>query len=104
MQFDKCPSQPDSLSHGDPDIYKHMECSYVLENAKCPVGYYCPNFNAAQLNQSDAINNLDKSNCTYGSAAEAVTGSIDYLAVCPCTPGFFCPENSAQPAYCIPGY
>ena len=26
------------------------------------------------------------------------------LVMCPCTAGFFCPRNTQEPIYCIPGY
>ncbi|KAF0442646.1 putative ATP-dependent permease ADP1 [Gigaspora margarita] len=52
---------------------------------ECPAGYFC-----LGPNNTNIINN----NSTNSNTSSMVK----------CPPGFFCPENSAQPIYCCEGY
>lgn len=102
---------------------------YVPYGIKCPANYYCPLYplqavgnnpvpNPGQQCQCPSNNDQcmtptqlevctplqESASCIVGVEAVAITGNQGYAAVCPCTPGFYCPAQTEEPIYCPQGF
>lgn len=69
-------------------------CTRTDTSIFCPEGFYCPPYSAEQIIQNGQI--LLQANCEFNLTSSFVQ--------CPCTPGFYCPENTETPSYCCKGF
>lgn len=97
----QCPCEPDCIGNVWSKIGP-TTCSFV-DKGFCPRGYYCPTYTNILLQSPTVTDILLNNSCVYGANAVEVTREPSLLVVCPCTPGFFCPENSSLPTYCPAG-
>ena len=77
---------------------------FTPDNVDCPPNYYCPFYQEYQLSDVSVQQVLNASSCTYGAINQATTKSTTQYVICPCTPGFYCPEDTELPTYCPEGY
>ena len=69
------------------------KCQQTESGVSCPAGFYCPGYSNETLMDIQSI-----------YLAEGCFVRPDNQLQCPCTPGFFCPENTLSPSYCCEGY
>jgi len=69
------------------------KCQQTESSISCPAGSYCPGYS------NETLTDIQD---TY--LAEGCFVRADNQLQCPCTPGFFCPENTLSPSYCCEGY
>ena len=84
------------------DTYNNdMQCSCAFtENIDCPPNFYCPEYSNTSYFIPENLAVLNQANCKWDGTYQ---GGRPYIK-CPCTPGFYCPKNTAQPTYCCSGY
>lgn len=75
------------------DSSDECNCQQTESGVSCPAGYYCPGYSNETLNDIKS---------TY--LAEGCFVREDNQLQCPCTPGFYCPEDTLSPSYCCEGY
>ena len=80
------------------------KCMFTPDTVNCPPNYYCPFYQEYQLSDTSVQEVLDASSCTYSSTNQETTNSTTQYVICPCTPGFYCPEGTELPTYCPEGY
>ena len=64
-------------------------CQQNENNVTCPEGYYCPQYTAEVIAANQEV--IDNDGCFVRTDGELQ---------CPCTPGFYCPNNTLSPSYC----
>jgi hypothetical protein len=76
-----------------PGTGSNSDCKcQITEGISCPAGFYCPGYSTEQM--TDYSKQIAAANCTV---------RLDGELQCPCTPGFYCPENTLTPSYCCAG-
>ena len=79
-------------------------CMYTPTDVYCPANFYCPFYQEYQLKDVSVQKVLNASSCSYSASNQAITNSTVQYVICPCTPGFYCPERTELPTYCPEGY
>ena len=76
-------------------------CMFTPLSVHCPANWYCPLYESNQV--STYYPALVEAGCVTGEEVIKVTGNSSYSVLCPCTPGFYCPENTELPVFCPEG-